>query len=90
MKTPLSRVYVDEGCVNALTMSGLMVEQRKRGREIRMIIDLTNHDCLYEDEIPPGGDNASAREKRGEIDAERKRRATSVGGGEDVHGDGER
>ena len=31
MKTPLSRVYVDEGCVNALTMSGLMVEQRKRG-----------------------------------------------------------
>tara|TARA_B100000085_G_scaffold73910_2_gene66417 strand:- start:522 stop:1553 length:1032 start_codon:yes stop_codon:yes gene_type:complete len=54
MKTPLSRVYVDEGCVNALTMSGLMVEQRKRGREIRMIIDLTNHDCLYEDEIPSG------------------------------------
>lgn len=54
MKTPLSRVYVDEGCVNALTMSALMVEQRKRGREIRMIIDLTNHDCLYEDEIPSG------------------------------------
>ena len=26
MKTPLSRVYVDEGCVNALTMSGLMME----------------------------------------------------------------
>ena len=54
MKTPLSRVYVGEGCVNALTVSALMVEQRKRGREIRMIIDLTNHDCLYKDDIPSG------------------------------------
>ena len=52
MKTPLSPRYVEENCVNALTMESLMRGQRARGREIGLIIDLTNHDCLYEDDIP--------------------------------------
>ena len=51
MKTPLSPRYVEENCVNALTMESLMRGQRARGREIGLIIDLTNHDCLYEDDF---------------------------------------
>jgi len=52
MKTPLSARYVEETCANVLTMDILLEEQRKLGREIGLIIDLTNHDCLYEEDVP--------------------------------------
>lgn len=52
MKTPLSARYVEETCAHALTMDILMDEQRKLGREIGLIIDLTNHDCLYAEDVP--------------------------------------
>lgn len=52
MKTPLSERYVDGTYEHVLTVEGLMREQMALGRRIGLIIDLTNHDCLYEDDIP--------------------------------------
>ncbi|CEF97757.1 Protein-tyrosine phosphatase, active site [Ostreococcus tauri] len=52
MKTPLSARYVEDRCAHALTMDILLREQRALGREIGLIVDLTNHDCLYEEDVP--------------------------------------
>jgi atypical dual specificity phosphatase len=52
MKTPLSERYVDGAYEHVLTVEGLIREQMAFGRRIGLIIDLTNHDCLYEDDIP--------------------------------------
>ncbi|CAL6446374.1 unnamed protein product [Bathycoccus prasinos] len=55
MKTPLSLEFLDqmEKYAHILTVEKMLYEQREtKQREVTMIIDLSNHECLYEEDIP--------------------------------------
>lgn len=58
MKTPLSReilsnwTLLDQPKYN-LTVPDLLAQQAALGRQIGLLLDLSNHDCLYSDDIPP-------------------------------------
>ena len=53
MKTPLAEEYFDaRETTHALTLEKMLDAQRAIGKPIGMIIDLSNHDCLYEGEVP--------------------------------------
>ena len=56
MKTPLSPTLLvkdaEESLPNILTLPKFLAEQRALGRKVGLIIDLSNHDCLYSDGVP--------------------------------------
>ena len=58
MKTPLSQAILDEWSLpeepkHSLTVSSLLQQQHFLNRQIGLIIDLSNHETLYADDIPP-------------------------------------
>jgi hypothetical protein len=61
MKTPLT-LELQKGYLPAnpqspsrqFTVGIFLEEQRALGREVGLIVDLSNHDCLYTEDIPPG------------------------------------
>lgn len=58
MKTPLSKAILSEWSLpeqpkHSLTVDSLLQQQHFRQRQIGMIIDLSNHETLYADDIPP-------------------------------------
>ena len=54
MKTPLSPTLLQHDTFESvLTLPHFLAEQRAKGREVGLIIDLSNHDCLYLDGVPP-------------------------------------
>ncbi|KAG2441038.1 hypothetical protein HXX76_003891 [Chlamydomonas incerta] len=58
MKTPLSTEILDSWSLPAqpkhrLTVPQMVADQAAAGRKIGLILDLSNHDCLYTDDIPP-------------------------------------
>lgn len=58
MKTPLSKAILSEWTLpeqpkHSLTIDSLLQQQHFRQRQIGMIIDLSNHETLYADDIPP-------------------------------------
>lgn len=58
MKTPLSQAILDEWTLpeapkHSLTISSLLQQQHFRHRQVGMIIDLSNHETLYADDLPP-------------------------------------
>ena len=57
MKTPLSPSLVqgDTTVENVLTLPCFLAEQQQRGRSVGLVIDLSNHDCLYADGVPASG-----------------------------------
>ena len=62
MKTPLAEKYFQADATTfALTISSMLAEQRALGQHIGMIIDLSNHDCLYEGEVPDGIERVHVR-----------------------------
>jgi atypical dual specificity phosphatase len=53
MKTPLAGKYFQaQKTTFALTVSTMLEAQRAIGKPIGMIVDLSNHDCLYDGEVP--------------------------------------
>ena len=56
MKTPLSPTLLakdaEESLPNILTLPKFLAEQLALGRKVGLIIDLSNHDCLYTDGVP--------------------------------------
>lgn len=57
MKTPLSHDILRdwkllEAPHHSLTVQDLLSAQAAAGRQVGLIIDLTNHDCLYEEDVP--------------------------------------
>jgi alpha-glucan,water dikinase len=57
MKTPLSHDILRdwkllEAPHHSLTVQDLLAAQAAAGRQVGLIIDLTNHDCLYEEDVP--------------------------------------
>eukprot|EP00899_Mesostigma_viride_P026490 jgi/Mesvir1/7025/Mv09153-RA.1 len=53
MKTPLSRNILNNiGAAPSHTVTSFLDQQRRLGRHVGLIIDLTNHDCIYEEERP--------------------------------------
>eukprot|EP01025_Chloroclados_australasicus_P030242 TRINITY_DN3034_c0_g2_i1.p1 TRINITY_DN3034_c0_g2~~TRINITY_DN3034_c0_g2_i1.p1 ORF type:complete len:363 (-),score=41.64 TRINITY_DN3034_c0_g2_i1:2803-3891(-) len=59
MKTPFSKKIVNQINIqqpkimpHILTVEVLLMEQRSLGREVGMIFDLTDHECLYAQDIP--------------------------------------
>ena len=55
MKTPLSLEFLEstEKYAHILTVEKMLYTQREtKQREVTMIIDLSNHECLYEEDIP--------------------------------------
>jgi alpha-glucan,water dikinase len=57
MKTPLSHDILRdwklmEAPHHSLTVQDLLAAQTASGRHVGLIIDLTNHDCLYEEDVP--------------------------------------
>ena len=58
MKTPLSKAILNEWSLpeqpkHSLTVASLLQQQHFQQRHIGMIIDLSNHETLYADDIPP-------------------------------------
>lgn len=58
MKTPLSADILSNWSLpgdprHRLTVSDMLEVQRSHGRPVGLIIDLSNHDCLYFGDIPP-------------------------------------
>ena len=58
MKTPLSQAILNawslpEKPKYSLTISSLLQQQRSLRRDIGLVIDLSNHETLYADDIPP-------------------------------------
>ncbi|KAL4422635.1 hypothetical protein ABPG75_008832 [Micractinium tetrahymenae] len=56
-KTPMSKEILDnwslpEAPRHPLTVPLLLARQAALGREVGLIIDLANHDCLYSDDVP--------------------------------------
>ncbi len=56
MKTPMSSEIVnnwslEEPPKHVLTISSLLEEERAKGREIGLIIDLSNHETLYAEDL---------------------------------------
>jgi hypothetical protein len=57
MKTPMSAEIMsnwslEQPPTHALTIASLLQAQHHHGREVGMIIDLANHECLYAEDIP--------------------------------------
>lgn len=57
MKTPLSETIMENWSLqekpkHSLTISELLTFQESRGRKVGMLLDLSNHECLYTDDIP--------------------------------------
>jgi hypothetical protein len=57
MKTPMSAEIMsnwslEQPPTHALTIASLLQAQHQHGREVGMIIDLANHECLYAEDIP--------------------------------------
>lgn len=57
MKTPMSAEIMsnwslEQPPTHALTVASLLQAQHQEGREMGMIIDLANHECLYAEDIP--------------------------------------
>lgn len=60
MKTPMSREIIENWSLedpprHVLTVQELIESQNKVQRRVGMIIDLANHECLYQDDLPEGG-----------------------------------
>lgn len=60
MKTPMSQEIIDNWSLedppkHVLTVQELVESQLKVDRCVGMIIDLANHECLYQDDLPEGG-----------------------------------
>jgi hypothetical protein len=55
MKTPLSPTLLanPDAIENVLSLPSFLEQQRALGRNVGLIIDLSNHDCLYSDGVPP-------------------------------------
>lgn len=58
MKTPLSQAILNEWSLpeepkHSLTVGSLLQQQHFRHRQIGLIIDLSNHETLYAEDIPP-------------------------------------
>lgn len=58
MKTPLSQAILDEWTLpeapkHSLTISSLLQQQHFLHRQVGMVIDLSNHETLYADDLPP-------------------------------------
>lgn len=58
MKTPLSQAILNEWSLpedprHSLTVSSLLQQQHFLHRQVGMIIDLSNHETLYADDLPP-------------------------------------
>lgn len=58
MKTPMSLEIISNWSLpepprHSLTVPDLLSGQGANGRRVGMIIDLANHECLYEEDIPP-------------------------------------
>lgn len=59
MKTPLSEDILAHWTLptaprHRLTVHDLLAAQRAAGRNVGMILDLSNHECLYTADLPPG------------------------------------
>lgn len=57
MKTPLGSSILEQWGLperpkHSLTVSSLLAQQESAGRTVGLIIDLSNHDCLYQEDIP--------------------------------------
>ena len=57
MKTPLAKSILSdwklpEAPKHSLTVEGLLEAQTAANRRIGLILDLSNHDCLYEEDVP--------------------------------------
>eukprot|EP01026_Neomeris_dumetosa_P060245 TRINITY_DN56779_c0_g4_i2.p1 TRINITY_DN56779_c0_g4~~TRINITY_DN56779_c0_g4_i2.p1 ORF type:complete len:335 (-),score=36.89 TRINITY_DN56779_c0_g4_i2:104-1108(-) len=56
MKTPFSQEIIssfdDKVIENRLTVDSMVLEQNKLGREIGMILDVSDHTCLYQQDMP--------------------------------------
>eukprot|EP00198_Chlamydomonas_reinhardtii_P011494 XP_001700831.1 predicted protein [Chlamydomonas reinhardtii] len=57
-QTPLSTEILDSWSLPAqpkhrLTVPQMVADQAAAGRKIGLILDLSNHDCLYTDDVPP-------------------------------------
>ena len=58
MKTPLSQAILNEWTLpeapkHSLTVTSLLQQQHFLHRQVGMIIDLSNHETLYADDLPP-------------------------------------
>eukprot|EP00878_Enallax_costatus_P025100 GHUV01026821.1.p1 GENE.GHUV01026821.1~~GHUV01026821.1.p1 ORF type:complete len:187 (+),score=37.54 GHUV01026821.1:753-1313(+) len=58
MKTPLSQEILDNWQLSnppkhRLTVADIITAQAAAGRHIGLILDLSNHDCLYISDVPP-------------------------------------
>lgn len=58
MKTPLSAAILGSWSApgelrHRLTVPEMLAAQSAAGRTVGLVIDLSNHDCLYADDIPP-------------------------------------
>lgn len=58
MKTPLSQAILNEWTLpeapkHSLTITSLLQQQHFLHRQVGMIIDLSNHETLYADDLPP-------------------------------------
>lgn len=54
MKTPLSPSLLhNQTFESVLTLPNFLAEQSAAGRTVGLVIDLSNHDCLYLDGMPP-------------------------------------
>lgn len=61
MKTPMSSEIVDNWSLkeppkHILTIASLLEEERAKGREIGLIIDLSNHETLYAEDLATAHD----------------------------------
>ncbi|EFJ44707.1 hypothetical protein VOLCADRAFT_118653, partial [Volvox carteri f. nagariensis] len=58
MKTPLSAEILNSWSLpsqpkHRLTVPEMVAQQAALGRKVGLLLDLSNHDCLYTDDIPP-------------------------------------
>ena len=66
MKTPLAQAILDDWRLpvaprHRLTVAELLAAQAAAGRRVTLLLDLTNHDCLYDVDVPPGVQHIQVR-----------------------------
>ena len=59
MKTPMSEEIISNWSLpapprNSLTVAQMLAGQAAQARRVGLIIDLANHSCLYDEDVPPG------------------------------------
>jgi hypothetical protein len=59
MKTPLSEQILSQWALpcaprHSLTVREMLASQAAAGRRIGLVLDLSNHECLYTGDMPPG------------------------------------